>query len=188
MFNGMLGAVVPNSRIEFDDDWEEKSDIAATGSRLLRYHLAQLAAPPRPYLSLDSDCANQHIGDYLLDIAGTRNEICDDPRRSLRRMHIRLCMSMSRVFTRTCTAAVLDASVCLRAVLRRPYSFLLCLVSLHTWGWNGGSAPHDSSQQCQVVTAALAVQAGGGQPGSRLRPSFALTASAILIADQLTNV
>ena len=36
VFNNVLGAVVPNSRIEFDDDWEEKSDIAATGSRMLR--------------------------------------------------------------------------------------------------------------------------------------------------------
>jgi hypothetical protein len=36
VFNNVLGAVVPNSRIEFDDGWEEKSDIAATGSRMLR--------------------------------------------------------------------------------------------------------------------------------------------------------
>ena len=36
VFNTLLGAVVKNSRIEFDDDWEEKSDIAATGKRLLQ--------------------------------------------------------------------------------------------------------------------------------------------------------
>jgi hypothetical protein len=40
VFNNVLGAVVPNSRIEFDDDWEEKSDIAATGSRMLRWLLS----------------------------------------------------------------------------------------------------------------------------------------------------
>jgi hypothetical protein len=58
VFNSVLGAVVPNSRIEFDDDWEEKSDIAATGSRMLRcvaaQHRLQGPALPQqpPYLSV----------------------------------------------------------------------------------------------------------------------------------------
>lgn len=47
MFNSLLGAVVKNSVIEFDDDWEEKSNIAATGSRLLRCdHLGVLSSLP----------------------------------------------------------------------------------------------------------------------------------------------
>mmetsp|Transcript_8614 Transcript_8614/g.25881 ORF Transcript_8614/g.25881 Transcript_8614/m.25881 type:complete len:758 (+) Transcript_8614:498-2771(+) len=44
VFNSLLGAVVKNSRIEFDDDWEEKSNVAATGSRLLRQEAANHAA------------------------------------------------------------------------------------------------------------------------------------------------
>lgn len=44
VFNSLLGAVVKNSVIEFDDDWEEKSNIAATGSRLLRQEAANHTA------------------------------------------------------------------------------------------------------------------------------------------------
>ena len=55
VFNSLLGAVVKNSRIEFDDDWEEKSNVAATGSRLLRCPLppprsAQLSPAIPPHL------------------------------------------------------------------------------------------------------------------------------------------
>lgn len=49
VFNTLLGSVVPNSRIEFDDDWEEKSDIAATGSRLLRYTTSVVTALYQPW-------------------------------------------------------------------------------------------------------------------------------------------
>ena len=37
VFNSLIGTVVKNSVIEFDDDWEEKSNVAAMGSRLLRW-------------------------------------------------------------------------------------------------------------------------------------------------------
>ncbi len=65
VFNSLLGAVVKNSRIEFDDDWEEKSNVAATGSRLLRcapipsIHPLRAAAPPSPlhiYRPLTCSC------------------------------------------------------------------------------------------------------------------------------------
>ena len=39
MFNRVLGFFFRSSRIEFDDDWEEKSELAANGLALLRCSL-----------------------------------------------------------------------------------------------------------------------------------------------------
>ena len=37
MFNRVLGFFIRSKRIDFDDDWEEKSELAGNGARLLRY-------------------------------------------------------------------------------------------------------------------------------------------------------
>ena len=44
VFNRVLGFFFRSSRIEFDDDWEEKSELAANGLRLLRWEFANVYA------------------------------------------------------------------------------------------------------------------------------------------------
>ena len=36
VFNRVLGFFIRSKRIDFDDDWEEKSELAGNGARLLR--------------------------------------------------------------------------------------------------------------------------------------------------------
>ena len=60
VFNRVLGFFARSSRIEFDDDWEEKSELAGNGLRLLRYSPNTATTPMRHMALHRTPIAIQH--------------------------------------------------------------------------------------------------------------------------------